>query len=185
MANEDTVAVSFYSPWPDLGKKFSQQLGQIRTDTAHLSPLVRGMGLDAAGDFTTLDGVEKNAVQSREWGKQDNHNKFRIHYDKTNDLLDFGYNTGTEAVPNWYTTWSLDSDGFVTQQNTPTTASNIGTGVGIFKQKTGVDLEFKTLQAFYPLSIRSRTIMHLQLTCHSVTCNLYEFSRLEVIASKV
>ena len=34
MANEDTVQIAFYSPWPNLGKKFSQQLGEIRTDTA-------------------------------------------------------------------------------------------------------------------------------------------------------
>ena len=126
MANEDTVSVDFYAPWPDFGKKFGDQLGEIRTDTAHLAPLVRGMGLDAAGDFSDLSGVEKNAVQAREWGQATFHNRFRIHYDKTNDVLDFGYNTGTEEVPNWYTTWSISKDGQVTQQNTPTTASNLG-----------------------------------------------------------
>ncbi len=157
MSNEDTTQVEFYAVWPNLGKKFSQQLGEIRTDTAHLSPLVRGMGLDAAGDFSTLEGIEKNSIQSREWGKQGFHNKFRMHYNKTSDLLDFAYNTGTEEVPNWYTTWSISKDGFVTQQNTPTTSSNVGTGAGIFNQKTGVDLEFKSLQAFYPLSIREQT----------------------------
>ncbi|KKK73481.1 hypothetical protein LCGC14_2893400, partial [marine sediment metagenome] len=57
----------------------------------------------------------------------------------------------------WYTTWWIDRDGLVTQQNTPTTASNLGPGTGIFKQKSGVDLQFKSLRAFYPLSIREQT----------------------------
>ena len=162
MSNEDTTQVEFYAVWPNLGKKFSQQLGEIRTDTAHLSPLVRGMGLDAAGDFSTLEGIEKNAVQSREWGKQGFHNKFRMHYNKTDDLIDFAYNTGTEEVPNWYTTWTLSKDGFVTQQNTPTTASNLGSGPhieGLFNQKSGVDLEFKSIEAFYPLTISSTSTL--------------------------
>jgi len=157
VANEDTIQGIFYAPWPNLGKKFSQQLGEIRTDTAHLAPIVRGVGLDAAGDFNTLDGIEKNAVQAWEVGDKDFHNRFRIHYDKSTTQFDIQSNTGTSEVPNWYPIWSMTQDGNVTQQNTPTTASNLGGAAdeGVFFQKSGVDLEFKSIHAFYPLSISS------------------------------
>ena len=153
MASEDTVEVEFYSTWPNLGKKFSQQLGEIRTDTSALKPVVRGVGLDASGDFSSLSGIAKNSVQAYEIGKQDFHNKFRTHYNKTTDVFEIAYNTGTEEVPNWYTTWWIDDDGHVTQQNTPTTASNVGAGEGWFKQKVGVDLEFKSITATSPITI--------------------------------
>ncbi len=151
--SEDTVQVEFYSVWPDLGKKFNKQLGEIRTDTASLQPVVRGVGLDAAGDFSTLDGVAANSVQAYEIGKQDFHNKFRTHYNKDNDLFEIAYNNGTTTVPTWYTTWWINDDGHVTQQNTPTTASNVGSGEGLFKQKVGVDLEFKSITATSPITI--------------------------------
>jgi hypothetical protein len=153
MSAENTTQGDFYAPWPDKGKKLSFQLEEIRTDTSYLFPLVRAAGYDSAGDFTTLDGVEKAAVQAWEYGKQDFHNKFRTHYNKTKDVLELAYNNGTTAVPNWYTTWWIDGDGLVTQQNTPTTASNIGSGEGWFKQKVGVDLEFKTVTATSPITI--------------------------------
>jgi len=41
VANEDTVQLEFYAPWPNIGKKFSEQLGEIRTDTSALAPVVR------------------------------------------------------------------------------------------------------------------------------------------------
>ena len=97
--SEDTVQVEFYSVWPDLGKKFNKQLGEIRTDTASLQPVVRGVGLDAAGDFSTLDGVAANSVQAYEIGKQDFHNKFRTHYNKDNDLFEIASNNVTTTVP--------------------------------------------------------------------------------------
>jgi hypothetical protein len=145
--NDDTVQVAFYAPWPNFGVKLSQQWGQIRTDTSHLAPVVRGIGLDASGDFTTLDGVEKAVVQAWEVGEQDFHNRFRTHYNKTDDLFEIQSNIppGTSAIPNWYTTWSVGPDGQVAAQTTSTTASNVGTGAGVFKQKTGTDLQFKTL----------------------------------------
>ena len=49
MSAEDTTQIEFYSVWPDLGKKLSEQLEEIRTDTSSLNPVVRGIGLDAAG----------------------------------------------------------------------------------------------------------------------------------------
>ncbi|MGW8181744.1 MAG: hypothetical protein ACWGQW_23685, partial [bacterium] len=153
MSAEDTYQQDFYAPWPDLGKKLSFQLNEIRTDTAYLYPVVRSMGYDAAGDFTTLNGVEKAAVQAIEIGKQDFHNKFRWHYNKANDVFEIAYNNGTTTTPNWYTTWWIDGDGLVTQQNTPTTASNVGSGSGWFKQKVGVDLEFKTVTATAPITL--------------------------------
>ena len=151
MAAENTTKTEFYAPWPDLGKKLSQQLNEIRTDTSYLFPIVRGVGLDSDGDFTDLNGVEKAAVQAIMIGQQDFHNRFRTHYNKTSDVFEIAYNNGTAAVPNWYTTWWIDQDGNVTQQNTPTTASNVGLGEGWFKQKVGVDLEFKTITATSPI----------------------------------
>lgn len=153
MAAETTVHIEFYSPWPNLGKKLSEQLGEIRTDTSSLEPIVRGAGLDASGDFSNLDGVAKSAVQAWEIGEQDFHNRFRTHYNKTTDVFEIAYNNGTTDTPNWYTTWWIDKDGQVTQQNTPTTASNVGGGLGWFKQKTGVDLEFRTITATSPITI--------------------------------
>jgi len=158
VANEDTTQLEFYAPWPNIGKKFSEQLGEIRTDTAALAPIVRGFGLDASGDFTTLDAIESTAVQAIEIGEQDFHNRFRMHYNKTTDVFELASNTGTVEVPNWYTTWWIDKDGLVTQQNTPTTASNLASGdsiEGLFFQKSGVDLQFKSLRVFYPLTITS------------------------------
>ena len=157
MSSEDTIQREFYAPWPDLGVKLSQQWEKIRSDTAALFPIVRGVGLDAAGNFDTLNGVEKCAMQALEIGKQDFHNKYRIHYNKTNDLFELAYNNGTSEVPNWYTTWWIDSDGQVTQQNTPTTASNVGGGKEVFKQKSGVDLEFRTLTASGVLTATQNT----------------------------
>ena len=92
MANENTVALEFYAPWPLFGKKLSEQLGEIRTDTAALFPVVRGIGLDASGDFTTLDGIEKTAIQAWEVGEQDFHNRFRMHYNKTTDVFELASN---------------------------------------------------------------------------------------------
>ncbi len=153
MSAEDTIQPKFYSVWPNLGKKFSKQLGEIRTDTSSLAPMVRGIGLDAAGDWSDLDGIAANSVQAYEIGQQDFHNRFRIHYNKDDDLFEIASNTGTEEVPQWYTTWWIDNDGNVTQQNTPTTASNVGGGAGVFKQKVGVDLEFKSLTATSPITL--------------------------------
>ncbi len=67
--NDTTTQVEFYAPWPDFGKALNQQWGEIRTDMAHLTPLVRGMGLDSDGDFSTLDNVAKTAVQAWELGE--------------------------------------------------------------------------------------------------------------------
>ena len=153
--NDDTIQSQFYAPFPNLGVKLSQQWEAIRTDTAALFPIVRGVGLDADGDFSTLNGLEKCVVQAFEIGRQGFHNKYRIHYSKEDDTLELAYNDGTEAVPHFYTTWSINPDGHVLQQNTPTTASNKGTGEGVFFQKTGVDLEFKSLKVTAPLSISS------------------------------
>ena len=147
MSAEDTVQIEFYSIWPDLGKKLSEQLGEIRTDTASLAPVVRAVGLDASGNFSNLDGVAAAAVQAYEIGQQDFHNKFRTHYNKTSDVFEIAYNTGTSQTPNWYLIWNIDSGGSVTQTTSPTTASNVGSGKQFFKQKVGVDLEFRTLTA--------------------------------------
>ena len=153
MGAEDTITPEYYPIWPNLGKKLSEQLGEIRNDTAAMAPLVRGMGLDAAGDFSNLDGIAAAAVQSRELGQQDFHNRFRTYYNKTDNLFEIAYNKGTTLIPEWYTTWWINSDGQVTQQNTPTTASNVGGGQGWFKQKVGVDLEFKSVTATLPITI--------------------------------
>lgn len=153
MSAEDTITPEWYAPWPNLGKKLSEQLGEIRNDTAAMAPVSRGAGLDASGDFSNLDGIAKSAVQAWEIGKQGFGNKFRTHYNKADDLFEIAYNTGTTLVPNWYTTWWVDKDGHVTQQNTPTTVSNIGSGQGWFKQKVGVDLEFKSITATSPITI--------------------------------
>ena len=150
MAAEDTVInQDFYAPWPLFGKKLSQQWGESRTNFSRLAPLVRGIGLDASGDFSTLSGAEKAAIQAYEVGEQDFHNKFRTHYDKTDVLYEIEFNSGTQAVPDWTTLWSLDSSGNVTgQSGEANTASNLGTTTfGLFAQKNIIDLEFKSLVA--------------------------------------
>jgi hypothetical protein len=153
MSSDDTISPEFYAPWPDLGVKFNKQLGEIRSSTSALAPVARGIGLDASGDFSSLDGVAANSIQAYEIGEQDFHNKFRTHYNKDTDVFEIAYNTGTTLVPNWYTTWWIDNDGHVTQQNTPTTVSNVGGGLGWFKQKVGVDLEFKSITATAPITL--------------------------------
>ena len=153
MASEDTIQPKFYSVWPNTGKKFSQQLGEIRTDTSSLTPIARAVGFDAAGDWSDLDGIAANSVQAYEIGQDGFHNRYRTHYNKDDDLFEIASNHGTEDVPQWYTMWWVDNDGHVTQQNTPTTVSNIGSGEGWFKQKVGVDLEFKSITATSPITI--------------------------------
>jgi hypothetical protein len=153
--NDDTIQVEFYAPWPNFGVKLSQQWGAIRTDTSHLAPLVRGVGLDASGDFTTLDGVEKASVQAWEVGEQDFHNRFRTHYNKDDDLFEIQSNVlpGTSEAPNWYTTWAVASDGQITQQTSGTVGENVGTGAGVFKDKSGQTLRFRSIVVSSPLSI--------------------------------
>jgi hypothetical protein len=54
----------------------------------------------------------------------------------------------------WYYTVTYVGDPSSGEANT---ASNVGTGTGVFKQKSGVDLEFKTLLAGFGLSISGGT----------------------------
>ncbi len=160
MASEDTVEQTFYAPWPSYGKALNKQWSHIRHDTAVLAPLVRGVGLDPDGDFSTLDSKEQTAMQSFELGEQDWHNKVRHYWNKDKNQIEIQANIppGTSAVPHWYPIWAVADDGQVTQQTTPTTASNVGTGAEVFKQKSGVDLQFRTIKATGVLSVAESSL---------------------------
>ncbi len=158
--NDDTTSLEFYAPWPNFGKALNQQWGEIRTDIAHLAPLVRGIGLDASGDFSTLDSKESLAMQAFELGEDGWHNKIRHYWNKTKARVEIQSNIppGTTDVPNWYTVWAVDDDGAVTAITSTTTASNLGTGKDVFKSKEAVDLQFRSLKGSGVLSITQNSL---------------------------
>jgi len=105
MAIDDSL--EFYSPWPNLGEKLSEQWENLRTNMKSLHPVVRGTIADIEGNKTN-----EGALAGFTFGQQDFPNKFRIIWSGGNDQeFQFQCNEGTSLVPKWKTTFYVDCDG--------------------------------------------------------------------------
>jgi hypothetical protein len=197
----------FYNPWPNLGKKFHQQLGEPRQDTTALAPFAKQSYLD----FDTVN-LGNHILTGLAFGKFDFARKFRVFYDEVAKQFKIQFNKGTTGTPSWvdclqinesdcrviaagpgglqsfagfypdilekfyftvdttteprkhrnqdrirffrehfYTYKDSGGNAVIALDNDPggaaeaNTASNVGTGANVFKQKIGVDLEFRSL----------------------------------------
>jgi len=99
MAIDDSL--EFYSPWPDLGRKLSDQWEDIRTLTKSLHPIVRGTIADIEGNKTN-----EGSLAGFTFGETAFPNKFRIIWSGGNDQeFQFQCNEGTSSAPKWKTTF--------------------------------------------------------------------------------
>ncbi len=169
---DDVYKSEFYAPWPLLGRFFNTQLPEIRLDTAALAPLVRATGYDPSLE-SGLDGLESAAVQAWEIGEEGFPNRYRSHWNEASSLYEIQRNTGTVETPIWVTAISINSSGEVSLGATAgeaNTASNLGSGEGVFAQKTLLDLEFKSLVGGLNTTVSSSST---EITIDSVDSKFY------------